>query len=147
MKVSKYFEIEELVPIQVFKMKGINALRYIDKPMLDLLDAIRDYFCCAIVINDKYRGGTYDASGLRVLGQVDFKQWSDHSAGRAMDIKIAGIDSAEVQKRIKDNKVMFMNKGLTGIETDTNGWTHISTANYGSNMLALIPANGEITFI
>jgi len=145
MKVSKHFNLEEIVPMDIFSINGIIPVSYIDEKLLKLLDFMRDFFAMSITINNSFTGGSYNESGLRIPGMKNYKPWSQHSFGRAADIKLK-IHSFDVQKTIRENKKLFMSNGLTGIETHTDGWTHVTSANLGTNKLALIPPSGIITY-
>ena len=44
MKVSKHFNLEEIVPMDIFSINGIIPVSYIDEKLLKLLDFMRDFF-------------------------------------------------------------------------------------------------------
>ena len=144
MKASKYFKIEELVSPQVYKQFGDFSITLIDKRMLDLLDILRDYFG-KLVINDWAWNDNsltnFRYSGLRTMQDEYYKIGSQHSYGRAMDIKTDAIPSLQLQKIIIAQKEYFIKSGLIGIEKNTNGWTHITCGHYpeAEGRLVLLP--------
>lgn len=153
MKVSKYFFIEELVSPQVYKQFGDFSVTLIDKRMLDLLDIFRDYFG-KLTINDWLWNDNnltnFRYSGLRTMQDEYYKIGSQHSYGRAMDIKTDSIPSLQLQKIIITQKEYFMKAGLNGIEDATEGWTHVTCGYYpeSEGKLAIIPrGEGAINYV
>ena len=126
-----YFKAHELVDPKTYALYGERSFRYIDKRILNLLQFLRDYYKQSITINDYKFGGQYKESGLRTAKLFYFKQYSCHTFGRAMDIKIKGVEASAVQNDILttiNDEVKVM--GLTAIEKDTPTWTHLSVSNF-----------------
>lgn len=144
MKASKHFSTEELVSPQVYKQFGDFSVTLIDKRMLDLLDIFRDYFGKLIINDWEWNDNSltnFRYSGLRTMQDEYYKIGSQHSYGRAMDIKTDAIPSLQLQKIIIAQKEYFLNHLLTGIEKNTDGWTHITCGYYpeAEGRLVLIP--------
>jgi len=126
-----YFKAHELVDPKTYALYGERSLRYIDKRIINILQFLRDYYKSPLTVNDYMFGGKYKESGLRIPSLFYFKQYSCHSFGRAMDIKIKNVKAVDVQKDILNainEEVKLL--GLTAIEKDTPTWTHISVSNF-----------------
>ena len=84
MYICKHFKIQELVPPEVFKIRGEKAWELLDERALITLDAIRNRYGTTIV-NDYDNGGKRKWSGLRTSESPYFSPYSQHTFGRAFD--------------------------------------------------------------
>jgi hypothetical protein len=139
-KISPNFFIHEFVYPQMFKMFGDKAIRYFDKRLIDIAEALRSHYGQPVTVNNYFWGGQFSLSGLRPFDTATGATFSDHKYGRVNDFKIKNINPEEVRNEIRKNyKTKWQPIGVTAIEIDTPTWTHISTANFGSNTLVEIP--------
>ncbi|MCD6379587.1 hypothetical protein J7M07_03995 [bacterium] len=60
---------------------------------------------------------------------------SQHKFGRAIDVKIAGIDVLEVQLDIKRNWLYYKDEGLTTIEDATPAWIPLRISEKAKKMM------------
>lgn len=125
MYIPKFFQIEELVPPDVFEEMGDSAFRLLDERALLTLDQIRDAFGVCIV-NDWASGGKYSESGLRTPDCETYSPTSQHTFGRAMDCKFRDCDAETVRESVIQNKFQF--PWITFIE-DEVGWFHFDVRN------------------
>jgi hypothetical protein len=51
-KATKYFEVEELVSKEVYKLLGDNAIKLIDDRLLVVLDEIREILNVPLICNN-----------------------------------------------------------------------------------------------
>jgi hypothetical protein len=126
MQISKNFILQELVPQKTFEEQKDSAVFLIDPRLINAIQFVRDYFDVSATINNWHTGGEFQFSGYRYKGCGVGKEKGDHYNGTAADLKLEGKDSLVVQKEIIANKKLFKSVGITGIEKDTKGWTHIS---------------------
>jgi hypothetical protein len=95
-----------------------------DDRILMMADAIRDYFMEAVTINDYGKEMQY--RGFRTPNCKEYKQYSQHSFGRAIDLDITGKNADEVRKIILDSPDKF--SFITCIEIGVP-WVHIDCRN------------------
>ena len=82
----------------------------------------------------------YNYSGYRQSSCPVGAENSAHKRGMAIDIKISNYSSQKVQELIqKDYKDYFQQLGVTGMELNTDGWTHVACENFNQEDLVLIP--------
>jgi hypothetical protein len=145
MQVSKNFHIKELVPKEFYKLYGRLSTRAIDKRIIFIAQYLRDKFG-RVVVNGTLNGIEYNESGLRIPHQEYYSFGSDHARGTALDLKFTEANHKEVIKFILGNKEIFIPMGLTALEINTNGWVHISCANYMASDIVIFDNNkrGEI---
>ena len=98
----KYFNIKELVPPDVYEDRGEKAWELFDERILRIADMLRERFGPAIV-NNWHVGGSYKESGLRVPSCKHYRPYSQHSGGRALDIKFIETSTTEVREYLRDS--------------------------------------------
>jgi len=135
MKVSKNFTLQEFVPQEVWLDYGSGSIRFLDSRLFELAQMFRDIYEKPITINDWMSGGSFNFSGFRPPDCTIGAPLSAHKMGRAIDIKIRGVSSADVIKNIIDNEVLYFNAGLKAIELGTDGWVHLSVENFNMNRI------------
>jgi len=141
MKISKYFDLRELIPKEIYDKLGDDSTRFINKQIPIVLDFFRDYFAHKIIINDWLYGGEFNYSGFRPSSCKVGAELSSHKLGCAMDLKFDGIkDYKSIIQTIKDNWYSVFKKcGVTAIEEGTEGWLHVSTEWTNKPGLVIIP--------
>jgi hypothetical protein len=82
----EHFELRELVPPDLFAMRGQACWELLEPRGLRVLDALRDRFG-PITVNDWHRGGVYKESGLRDPVTGVGARLSQHKRGAAYDCK------------------------------------------------------------
>lgn len=125
MYIPRHFQPQELVPPNIYDLRGDKSIELIDERVLLTLDTLREVFGSCI-INDWSFGGGYSQSGLRTSESEDFSPTSQHTFGRAMDCKFKEVSAAEVRKRVIEYKSMF--PYITFIEDDVT-WFHFDVRN------------------
>lgn len=125
-----HFRLEEFLPPKVFNdLAAANTLwkgwLLVDERMLRSADQLRDKFG-ALTINDWHRGGTRDECGLRVPGMVNFKPYSQHSFGRALDAVSRTLSGDDMRRYILAHPDEF--PFLTTLEKDVS-WLHADVRN------------------
>ncbi len=143
MKFSKHFEIEEVVPPNIFNQFGGRASQFIDHRAALLLDTIREMIDQPITINDWKNGNQFTNSGFRMPDSLVGGFLSQHKFGRAFDLKIGldgDINSYEgFRNFIRKNYTELNKLGLTTIEIATPTWLHIDMRYTGLNYLYEVP--------
>jgi hypothetical protein len=136
--VCKKFVMQELVDEVTFNSTAEWKLWLaFDDRLLRLIDAMRLHFNVAMTINDwlwnEDDKTNYTESGLRVPGMKYYKQWSQHSFGRAVDIKFEGLTAHYVRKELKKLYETGMFDHITVSITCEEGknitWVHLDVRN------------------
>lgn len=113
-----------------FVLEGI-----LDPKIVSIAQHIRDWLEIPITINSWKAGGKYNLSGFRPKDSVIGGRLSQHRFGRAIDIKIDGMESIEVQRFVRRNYKQLRKFGLTVMEDATVGWTHLDCRYTGKDYL------------
>lgn len=143
MKYSKYLDLEELVPQQIFSQFAGRSAQFLDHRAGELLDRIRELVDEPIRINDWHTGGIFSQSGFRMPDTLVGGKLSQHKFGRGFDLKISLTHNVktyeEFRKLIKDNFEELNKLGLTTIEMATPTWLHIDLRFTGLDYLYEVP--------
>jgi hypothetical protein len=134
----EYFVIQELVSRAVYAARKEKAWQLFDDRILRVADILREYFGPATV-NNWHIGGDFQFSGLRVYGDPYFSQFSQHSFGRALDIKFSNATAEEVRQWIKYNAVMFSDMNISVTLEDGVTWVHIDVRNSSTPVSSFNP--------
>jgi hypothetical protein len=125
----RHFDLHELIPPKVFKLRGRTGWELLDTRILVTIDNLRDLYG-PITINNYYfkHGGDREWSGLRTQDSPYYSPFSQHTFGRAMDCVFHNCSADSVRKAIlKDiNNPMF--QYINALELDTN-WLHVDVRN------------------
>lgn len=118
---------KELVPPDVFKARGVNALISMDERIIKALIVLRKLTGKPITINSWSWGGQFSQRGLRTAefyGNIDkyLQTMSQHKYGRGLDFDVKGMTPHEVRKVIIENRYKFPD--ISFIEVGIN-WVHI----------------------
>lgn len=131
-----YFGIKELVSPKVYKKRGEKAWSLFDDRALKMIDLLREHFG-ECTINNWYWGGEFKQSGFRTMWTKWWRMFSQHTFGRAFDLKFKHHDAFEIRRDLKDNwdtkwKFLFKEIGIISIsleEGSTITWVHIDIRN------------------
>ena len=120
-----YLQLHELVPKSILDKRGAQALECMDFRILHMVDLLRgnlkkEGFDNGFVVNNWKSGGGKTQSGLRVPGQQEYSNTSQHSFGRAMDFTTKTPIKA-IHKHILQNLDKYPN--IRFIEIDIT-WFH-----------------------
>lgn len=128
MTKAEHFKIYELVPPKVYTKYGEKAWWFIDESLILLIDAMRKEFGRA-TINDYKWGGNYEQSGLRTVDSKYYSPFSQHTFGRAADIKFKDISAEDVRKAMTSDpdKWLAICPSIT-LEEDVS-WVHVDVRN------------------
>lgn len=127
------FKPQELLPKEIYNEYGDLGMRYLDSRILPIIEYVRKVFEKPIIINNWADGGQFNERTVRLPEHVSYKKYSDHSFGRAIDFDIVGLNSLEVQHYLLKDIIAsteLKKLGVTGIESQTIGWSHISVADF-----------------
>lgn len=126
MKLNTYFDLEEFVPPQIYKLYGEKALWFVDPKVITLATAYREFFKLPVVINNWHNGGSYSYRGYRPPRVNIGGEYSQHKFGRAFDCNIGSMNELQMFTAVKDNFEYFKKFGLTTLEDYrfTDGWLH-----------------------
>ena len=126
----KYFAIHELVDPNTYEVRGGKAWQLLDSRMLKLIDALRDILGPA-TINNYYWGGDRERSGLRIPGGPHYRNYSQHTHGRAFDMLFNNYSADEVRAMIEDRiDYLLAVSGLESITVEEGvNWLHVDGRN------------------
>lgn len=145
-KVTENFSLDELVDKPTYDAFGAGALRFIDMRIVSVAQRIRQIVGRSVTINNWWHGGPYSLSGLRPFDAAIGAKFSQHKFGRALDLKVAGMSSAEMAHLVQNNWAPLSTLGLTTIEdpaftVSTRGghdWLHIDCRHTGQAGLLIV---------
>ena|SRR3990167_10573598 len=138
MKISPHFFLQEFVPANIFKKWDKKSFWFIDKRIIDIAESIRNHIRKPVIINNWKDGGAYNYSGYRPPECNVGARFSQHRLGRAIDIKVPGIDLLQLYSFIKKNSDKFPD--ITCLENiqHTNTWIHADCRFTGENSILII---------
>jgi hypothetical protein len=126
--IPKFFGVKGLVSEKVYKDRGERSISLIDARIVITADRLRKRFGPAVVNNWSW-GGAINGAGLRMQYDNDYRPYSQHSFGRALDLHFSNHEAEEVIKHILDNQEATEYEFITGIELDVS-WLHIDCRNH-----------------
>ena len=122
----RHFKIHELVSQDTYGDRGLLAWELLDWRLLHTIDSLRDKYG-PITVNDYFWGGKYEWSGLRDPDSPNYRKYSQHTFGRAVDLKFKNTTPDKVRQDILDNPDDFIY--INSVELDTDSWLHIDVRN------------------
>lgn len=136
-RISKYFDIQELVCPHVYDKFGLYAWQFFDPRLLDVMLAIREGIGKPIIVNNWSNGGDFSQRGLRANISPIVKEktvleklyMSAHIQGMAVDFNVQGMNTQEVHEWLKKNQILLPH--AIRCEENTDGWIHIDTRSDG----------------
>jgi len=138
MQVSKNFKITEFVQIDTYAMYGAaRSAQFIDGRLIDIVQYLRDSLGVPLTINDWCRGGKYNESGLRSPGDEHYSSQSQHTFGRAVDLKSSELSTQVLYNKIAERFEQLNNLGATTLEgiRHTPSWVHLDCRYLGGQEL------------
>lgn len=127
MKISTHFSIYEFVPKEIYAKFGDKSLQFIDQRVIDIAEVVRQRFEKPVTINNWNMGGNFNNRGFRSPDCAIGAFYSQHKAGRGIDINVQDIEVVDVYNDVIKNFDLYKKVGLTTIEdiSKTPGWTHL----------------------
>ena len=121
---SKYFDIHELVPEELYHTIHEDVLwRMVPQKLIETIDTIKNKFPNgSMSINDYEWSGNRRWSGLRTVGSPYYSFTSQHALMNAIDAVYSKYSVDEVRDYILDNPDEFPHIG--GVELNVE-WLHI----------------------
>lgn len=140
MYICRHFNIEELVPKELFDQYKYNQYRLwliFDERILYIIDKLRDDYG-PMTCNDWLWGGNRNMSGFRPFSNNDIgASLSQHKFGRAFDLIPKNIHPSKIREDIVNNKKEYM-KDIKAIEMNIS-WLHIDVRNNINNLIKFKP--------
>lgn len=149
MKISRNFDVRELVPRHIWDEFGERSTWFVNPRIVHIAEFYKSFFLTyyknklgndkvknvLIRINNWHTGGTFEWRGLRTAKCTQGVENSQHRYMNAFDSEILivmadGIvveaDYKEVHQVIQANETVFMANGVTAVEdvTIATGWLH-----------------------
>lgn len=121
----EYFKAYELVPEQLYKLRGEKALELLDRELLVALDFVREKLG-KVTVNTWKSGGVFQYRGIRTPECPQYSVTSQHSYGKGVDFDVADMTAAEVNQWLIDNRNEPQLRAISFIEMGMN-WTHMDT--------------------
>lgn len=131
MKVSNNFFLTEFVPKNIYEQFGEKSIWFVDPRIITIAQFVRDTFGLPVTINNWWDGGQYNESGYRTPHTKTGGDLSQHKFGRAVDIKIDGMQPKEIYDHILSHENIFTAVGVRAIENiiSTPTWVHLDCRN------------------
>jgi hypothetical protein len=131
LNISNSFVIQDFIPNHIYKRYKDKSIRFINPKVVSMAECLRNRFNSDVVINNwhKYNDGEYyfNFSGYRPPDCKKGSFMSRHKQGLAIDIKIRGLLSSEIEEDIiKNYDLMYKQSGLTTIEFGNKYHVHLS---------------------
>lgn len=139
MQVSKNFHVRELVPFEIYLKYGDSSIWFVDKQMIEIIQAVRERYGI-VTINNKYAGGQYNYSGFRPPDCKVGAKLSQHRFYKAYDCKFKNATPKEVYEDILSNQSRWLDKGLTTMEdiSKTPTWLHLDGRWTGMDKIKIV---------
>ena len=143
MDISPHFVLQDFVPNEIFQRFKKKSIRFINRDLIRMAEAIYDRFGHAPTINNWHKKESndyyYNYSGYRPPICKIGSYLSRHKQSLALDIKVKGIHPKEIENDIiKNYKTLYANSGITTIETGKKHHVHISCEYTNSQELNII---------
>lgn len=119
--LPNYFTTQELVPKQIYQLRGEKARELLDPLIIKAMNLLRHISKCPMVVNTP--DGKRDSSGLRIPTSQHYRTTSMHTVGKAID-SISTQPPSFFHKIILENPDLFEMIGF--IEIDIS-WLHIDS--------------------
>lgn len=143
MFTTENFSLHELVPKDVHDKYGNSAWRFLNVPLLKLIDHLQQVFGTATINNWKWGGGR-NYSGFRPPDCEVGAGMSAHKRGCAFDIIFKHISAEDVRDYIRRNAsylCTLIGVGCIVIESTINGepisWLHVAVENMEGPLVEL----------
>ena len=136
MKVTKNFDLRELVHPEIYKVVGDRSFDFLNPLLPITIQALRDEFG-PIVINDWLWDGEFVNSGLRYPMSQFGAKLSAHKFGTAADLKFLDADPIQVQAYIHSHPEDYLY--ITRLEDAniTKTWLHVEVGDRRSNEIVI----------
>lgn len=130
MKANKYFDVKELVSSKIYGKYGDNAIKFLNKKALTVLENVREIIEVPLVCNNWAKGGSRNYSGYREPGCGVGSPGGWHYKGMAFDLVSDKLTAKEMRKILEKNqdKLIYpirVEKWSGGAEIS---WLHIDVA-------------------
>ena len=145
MKVSNNFYLQEFVDEGTYKQWGDSSIWFVDPRIITLAQFIRERLGKPCTINNWHSGGQYQYSGFDPPGGYrKATSLSQHRFGRAIDLKVSGMESngaPELRADIQGHWDLYHK--ATAITTIEDGnyaptWCHIDIRTTGMDELKIV---------
>jgi hypothetical protein len=139
-KVSEYFNLDELVPRSLIINRGEKAIQVMDMRIIKAADMIRAELGESIFINNWFGGGSLDECGFRYCTTTTGAKWSQHKYGRALDLHCKSGPAAMLAVVKKLEQQFIDAQLLTTYENiaATPSWLHIDCRWTGLDKLLMV---------
>ena len=148
----RHFVLQELVCPHVYDAFGSRAFSFFDERILMTLDFLRDYWNLPIYVNnwdmaeetrkklvlplfDKRGGRCVQCDTVKKASKEGRVYCSAHIRFQACDFNVSKMSSNKVSLWLVSNYVLL--PFPIRVEKNTSGWTHIDTANTGTDKVEL----------
>tara|TARA_R110000868_G_scaffold407706_2_gene689405 strand:- start:61 stop:522 length:462 start_codon:yes stop_codon:yes gene_type:complete len=151
MLLTKNFDIQEFVPMSLYKLYGDSCIRFIDNRIPLLAQAYKDILTelykeeVLVTINNKYKGGQFNERGFREFDTTTGALYSDHKYGRAFDSSFSLRDGRvlpikEVYQKLLLRLPQLQLIGLTTFEDleFSKTWLHSSVRYTNTNKITIV---------
>jgi len=139
-KVSRDFDIRELVPPSIWERFGQKSVWFVRPGVIELAQFYREFFDSPVRINDWHYGGDLTMRGFRPPSSGVGAELSQHRFGNAFDCDIEGLTADEVREAILKHESAFMEAGLTTLESGAYAptWVHSDLRTTNKDQITMV---------
>lgn len=140
-RISPHFYLDELIDPVTHSEMGEKGIEKLDPKLIDILEYIRTEIGKPVAVNTWATGGQYKESGLRRKDSPTGAKRSAHKEGKAVDVKIVGMDAMNFFEWCLAHKTELYGLGVREIEDHsfTPSWTHLGTRGDHKEILIIKP--------
>lgn len=120
----KNFRIEELVPEDVYNLRGDKSWELLNPRMLVSVQELREYLNKPVILNNWDNDGDRHNQVFRTADYYDRLSFSQHLLGNAADPFVPGVEAEELRQIVISRKKKGKLEYVTGMEDGVN-WLHI----------------------
>ena len=95
-KVTEHFWVEDFVPKNVWLQFGDNSIWFFEWQMVLFAELLRESLGKPVIANTWKDHGSLQGRGFRNSTIPEYKPYSQHSFGRAIDVNVAGMSSYDL---------------------------------------------------
>lgn len=143
MKANKYFDLEELVPKEIYEsLSKEKCLKLLNPKALLMLDNIREILDIPLICNNWNKGGNRNYCGYRQPDCPIGAKSSQHKLGNAFDLISNKMTAKEMREKLEENKdrLIYSIRVEKWNGDDEITWLHVDTKSFKGDKIYFFKA-------